>query len=76
MTYQLNYMEDSKLMKRFKSLAWRMVMMGLVMVLNFMAANIGLFNLPVEFQVVAGLIAGEISKAVMNYLKAKYPEEY
>jgi len=53
---------------RLKSFGWRTSMMVLALFLDFMAQNIGLFEIPPEAVVVLGLIFGEISK----WINTKY----
>jgi ABC-type uncharacterized transport system permease subunit len=69
-SYELNYMQKSQLRKRIESFAWRVGMIALVALLNASAANLGIFNLPLEAQTIIGLILAEISKAVSNKLRA------
>lgn len=55
------------LMKRLKSLSWRLWMMIAAIVVDFLITNIGLFELPDVVTVVLGLTLGEVSK----YLNSK-----
>jgi len=55
------------LLKRLKSLAWRVGGQVLAHSLDFIAVNAGLFNLPVGVVVVIGLVASEVTK----YLNSK-----
>jgi hypothetical protein len=50
---------------RIKSLAWRIAMMVLAVGIDYVLKNMGLF-IPTEYTVLAGLILGEISKAINN----------
>jgi hypothetical protein len=50
---------------RLKSLAWRIAMMILAVSLDWLLQNIGVF-IPTQYTVLAGLILGEISKAINN----------
>ena len=57
------------LINRTKSLAWRIGMMSLAFVIAFLADNIGLFDLNVEATSIIGLVLGEISKAIDTKIK-------
>ena len=59
------------LIKRFKSFVWRSAVVGLVVALDFISTNLGLFDLPSAIVVTAGLVLGEISKYINSYLLAK-----
>lgn len=48
--------------KRLKSLAWRVGIMALTAIIAFAIQNLGLFNIPAQIQVLIGLILGEVSK--------------
>ena len=50
------------LLKRMKSLCWRVGMVALVAVLNVLATNLNLFNLPAEVIVIMSLVLSEITK--------------
>jgi hypothetical protein len=50
---------------RLKSLAWRIAMMILAVAIDWLLQNIGVF-IPTQYTVLAGLILGEISKAINN----------
>ena len=55
--------ENKKLLLNgVKSLAWRTAGFVGVGLLNLLAGNLGLFNLPTEAQLVLGLLAGEVTK--------------
>lgn len=56
------HMDKEQLVKRLKSFAWRLGAIVAVSALTFLADNIGLFGLPLQVQVVVGLIIGEITK--------------
>ena len=51
-----------ELIKRLKALAWHTGMMVLAVVVNWTAANLKLFDLPMQLTVILGLILGQISK--------------
>jgi hypothetical protein len=55
-------MDKETLNKRLKSFAWRLGGIVAVMALSFLAENIGLFGLPLQVQIVAGLVLNEITK--------------
>jgi len=50
------------LLKRLESLAWRMGSVLLVALINFVATNMELFDLPPDIQIVIALVLGEITK--------------
>jgi len=52
----------SILKKRSMSFIWRIGAVALVAGLNFIAANLNLFNLPVEVIVIMSLVLSEITK--------------
>lgn len=56
----------TQLIKRIKSLGWRAFDMAIVLVANFIASNIGLFNLDPFIIMLIGLVAGEITKYFSN----------
>lgn len=58
----MNQENKTILTKRFKSLIWRILGMAIVMLLNFAADSIGLFDLAPGVVVLVGLIVGEITK--------------
>lgn len=47
---------------RFKSFAWRSLMMLTVGLIDFVMTNLGLLNLSTETVVIVGLVLGEVSK--------------
>jgi len=55
-------MDKEQLTKRLKSFAWRLGGMITVASLAFLADNIGLFGLPLQVQVVLGLVLSEVTK--------------
>lgn len=59
-------MDKEQLLKRFKSFAWRLGGMVAIASFSFLAENIGLFGLPLQIQVVLGLVAGEVTKFLNN----------
>lgn len=54
---------------RLTSLLWRAGMMGLAFLVNVALNNLTALQLTPEWTVFAGLVLGEISKAISNYLK-------
>ena len=58
------------LVKRFKSLLWRTGAYVVVVILNYVATNLELFNLPPEAIVAIAFVAGEITK----YINKNLPE--
>lgn len=58
---------ESQLLKRVKSFTWRLAMVTLIFVFEWVSSNVGLLELDPQVTVVLGLIAGEISK----YLNTK-----
>lgn len=60
-------MNDFK--KRSMSFAWRAGMMAVAVVLDMLVKELSGFGMPAEVTVIAGLILGEISKAIRNRLK-------
>ena len=55
-------MNKEQLIKRLKSLGWRVGMMALALGVDWLLENIGLLGLPNESTVILGLVLGEISK--------------
>lgn len=53
---------NQKVLNRFKSFAWRLSMMVVVILADYMVKNMSGFQLPAIATVVIGLIGGEISK--------------
>lgn len=60
------------LIKRAKSLGWRIGMMVAAIVVDFALQNLGLFQLNDTLTVVLGLVLGEVSK-MLNTKKAELP---
>ena len=58
------------LIKRFKSFIWRLGGVCAIAILNFIAAQIELFDLPVWAIGIIGLVVGEATK----YFKVNLPE--
>lgn len=52
------------LLKRLKSLAWRVGMMTGAFVLSAIANNLGVLELSPEATTIIGLVLGEVSKAL------------
>lgn len=53
-------------LKRLKSLGFKLGAVIAVALINFLAANLNLFNLPGEVQVFLGLVLSEITKYISN----------
>lgn len=54
---------------RAKSFFWRTGMMALALIVDEIAVNIGLFDLPILATGILGLVFGEISKAINNSIR-------
>ena len=61
-----------KIIKRLKSLLWRFGMVVAAVVINTAIENLSGFGLGTELTVVLGLVLGEVSKYLNNYI-VKYP---
>ncbi len=66
----------TKLMNRFKSLVWRLSIMVVVALVNYVTANYTGFGLSPELTVLVGLLAGEISKFLNTELSGKEIVEF
>jgi len=66
----------TKLMNRFKSLVWRLSIMVVVALVNYVTANYTGFGLSPELTVLIGLVAGEISKFLNTELSGKEIVEF
>lgn len=53
---------NKKFTTRLKSFAWRLSMMAIIIVADYVIQNLTGFGLPAVATIVIGLIAGEISK--------------
>lgn len=53
---------------RLKSLLWRLGAVAVVAILSYLQTNITQLQIPAQYVVFAGLVLGEITKAVNNYL--------
>jgi len=62
---------NTAVMNRFKSFAWRLSMMVIVVLVNYVTANYTGFGLSPELTVIVGLIAGEVSKFLNAELQGK-----
>lgn len=63
----MNTIFDVLLSPRFKSFYWRTLMMAIAGFVSIVAANLDLFHLSVQATTIAGLILGELAKALNNY---------
>jgi len=61
-----------ELRKRILSLIWASVGMGLAFWLDYVATNLGVFNLSIEMTAFIGLVIAQITKAIRNYVAANY----
>lgn len=61
--------------KRLKSLLWRAVMMGLAFLVQAIINNLTALELSAQVTVFVGLVLGEVSKAINNYLSTPLPED-
>lgn len=53
---------NKKVLNRFKSFAWRLGMMVVVILADYVTQNLTGFGLPAYATITIGLIAGEVSK--------------
>jgi len=67
---------NKKVMNRFKSFAWRLSMMVIVALVNYVTANYTGFGLSPEITVLVGLIFGEVSKFLNTELSGKEIVEF
>ena len=67
---------DKKVMNRIKSFAWRLSVMIVVALVNYVTANYTGFGLSPEMTVLIGLVAGEISKFLNTELNGKEIVEF
>ncbi len=63
--------KKEQLIKRLKAFAWHTGAMLGVVTIDFVIANLGLFDLPNEVTVVLGLVLAQISKYLSNKKDAK-----
>lgn len=56
--------QKSIIVSRLKSLAWRIGGMAVVFGINWVANNLGMFNLSPTLTILAGLVLGEITKFI------------
>lgn len=57
-------------LKRFKSLLWRLGMLGLLEIVVFVAANLELFNVPQGMILIISLVLSEVTKQINNRLNS------
>ena len=69
MSFKLSESTKIILMKRLKSLLWRTGGMVAIVIVDFAGESIGLFNLPILFNVCFGLVLGEVSKFLNSNFK-------
>jgi hypothetical protein len=63
---------NTQLKNRILQFIWAGIGMGIAYGLDYMATNIGLFNLSNDVVVLIGLIVPVITKAIRNYVVANY----
>jgi len=54
----------NKMFKSVKSLAWRIGMMALAVIIKFLIDNLGTFELSPTITTIIGLVLGEVSKII------------
>lgn len=59
---------NQKVLKRFKSFAWRLSMMLVVVLADYASQNLTGFGLPAYATIALGLAAGEVSKFLNSEL--------
>jgi len=62
---------SQQLIKRLKSLLWRAGAVAVVAVINFIAENLGAMGLSPEMVTIIGLVLGEITKFINNFVSKK-----
>lgn len=60
-----------ELISRLKTLGWSVLWVVVAMAVDFLATNIGLFNLSPEWNTFIGLILAQVSKFVHNKRQSK-----
>jgi len=60
---------NQKVLNRFKSFAWRLGMMVVVILADYVTQNLTGFGLPAYATITIGLIAGEVSKFLNTELE-------
>jgi len=60
----LSEKNQSVLIRRLSSLTWRLGSLVALSLVNFLAANLNLFNLQPQLVIVLSLILGEVTKAL------------
>jgi len=64
-------MTKEQFVKRLKSLAWRGGAVALVALINFIIENLGSTGLSASLVTIIGLVLGEVTKAINNYMTGK-----
>lgn len=64
-------MTKEQIVTRLKSFVWRAGAVALVAVINFIIENLGATGLSAEMITVIGLVLGEITKAINNYISGR-----
>lgn len=67
---------NKKVINRIKSFAWRLSIMVIVALVNYVTANYTGFGLSPELTVLVGLLAGEVSKFLNTELSGKEVVEF
>lgn len=67
---------NKKVINRVKSFTWRLSIMIIVALINYVAANYTGFGLSPELTVLVGLVIGEISKFLNTELSGKEVVEF
>ena len=60
-----------KLIKRIEAFAWHSLMMVLAFAIEELLKDLSVLNLTSEVTVVIGLVLGQVSKALNNYISEK-----
>jgi hypothetical protein len=58
----------NELKNRLKSFGWRTMWMVVAFAIDTIAQNLIMLDIPGQYVVIVGLVFGEISKAIHNYL--------
>lgn len=61
-----------ELKKRILSLLWASAGMAVAFGLDYVASNLGMFNLSVEVTAFIGLVIAQITKTIRNYVVSNY----
>jgi len=75
MRFSLSEQSKIVLIKRFKSLVWRLGIVSAVFLVDFAIQNLGLFDMPNGISILLGLVLAEVSKFLNSNLKTLRPIE-